>query len=327
MTVSGTTILNPTTNKLINRSLRMVGAYAASSTPRPEQVNDALDVLNMMLKSWQTDGHLWLKTFCTLFLNKGQSVYSLTDASNSGFSHCVTGYVQTTLATTASAGTGSVTLASGTYINDGHYLGIANNNGIIEWFFVNMTGAVAALFSNSALTVPATLGTDAASGNVCYAHDPAAQIDRPTRVFLASRKLYSATGDDGVEIPMTLFSREEYQSLPNKTVQAMPVQAYYDPQHTAGKLYIWPTSDNAREKIVLTVDRPINIMVSDLDTYDLPAEWLECITYGLAERLWPEYPTSGADYQMIAGRYSSLKEAIQSYDREPTSSFISMSRY
>jgi hypothetical protein len=77
----------------------------------------------------------------------------------------------------------------------------------------------------------------------------------------------------------------------------------------------------------MTVDRPINIQVADLDTYDLPAEWLECITYGLAERLWPEYPTSGADYQLLAQRYSSMKESIQANDREPVSSFITMSRY
>lgn len=327
MTTSGTTQLEPVTSQIVNRALRMVGAYAVGAGPRPEQVNDAVFVLNLMLKSWQTDDHLWLKTYCTLFLNKGQVAYNLSGATTAGFSHCVTDYVQTTLAANAAAGAGSVTLDSGSYITDGDYLGIANNSGIIEWFYVNMTGAVAALFSNAGLTSAATLATAATSGNICYAHAASAQIERPTRVFMASRKLYDAVSDNGTEIPLTLFSRDEYQRLPNKTVQSKPVQAYYDPQLAAGVFYIWPTSDNATDKIVMTVDRPINIQNSDLNTYDLPMEWLECITYGLAERLWPEYPTSGADYQMIASRYASLKEAIQSYDREPVSSYITMSRY
>lgn len=327
MSVSGVTQLSLTTNKLINRSLRMVGAYAATSSPRPEQVNDALDILNMMLKAWQTDGGVWLKQYATLFLNKGQAVYNLAGSNVSGFSHCATSYIQTTVAVTASAGAGTVILTSGTGIADGDFVGIANDSGIIEWFYVNMTGASAALFSNAGLTIAATLSTTATAGNVVYSHTVASQIDRPTRVFLASRKLYDATAVNGCEIPLQILGREAYQTLPNKTTQSKPVQLYYDAQLDTGKLYIWPTSDNAGDKILLTIDRPINIQTSDLETYDMPMEWLECITYGLAERLWFEYPTTGADYQMLASRYASMKEAISSYDREDAPTHLMPSRF
>ena len=318
MTVSGTTQLNPTTNQLINRSLRMVGAYAATSSPRPEQVNDALLILNMMLKAWQTEGHLWLKQYCTLFLNVGQASYDLSSIGN----HCVTGYKATQLASSAAAGMGTVNLTNPTGITNGDWIGIADNSGQIEWFYVSMTGAVGTLYSNSTLTVAATMAVTADSGNVVYSHKVSEQIDRPTRVFEAARRLSS-----GIEIPLTIMSRDEYKELTNKTVQAPVVQVYYDPQMVTGKLYIWPTTNLVTDRIVMTVDRPINIQTSDLNTYDLPYEWFECITYGLAERLWPEYPTSGADYNLLLTRYTQLKEAINSYDREPASSFFSMSRY
>jgi hypothetical protein len=54
--VSNSTAFNPNVTKVIYRSLRMVGAYNADGTPTAEQVEDAMDVLNCMLKAWQIDG-------------------------------------------------------------------------------------------------------------------------------------------------------------------------------------------------------------------------------------------------------------------------------
>ncbi len=300
-------IYNPTYLTAVYRSLRIVGAYDISKQPRPEQVNGAVETLCMMLKEWQIDNPLWLKTFATLFLNKGQTSYKLADLGNGG-NHCATAYVQTAAAAAASAGASTVVLTSAAGMTTGDFVGIADVNGLIEWFTATFTGNSAALSG--------TLAANVASGAVIYSHTAASQIYRPTRVFTAARKLYDPIADNGIEVEIELFSRAEYSYRPNKTVTGKIVQAYYDPQLTAGTLYVWPTADTPNDKLKLTVDRPIMIPDSDLDTLDVPMELLDPITFCLAERLWFEYPGNGADYQLLAQRALSGKGAVSNYDRE-----------
>ena len=303
-------VFNPVWEKAVNRSLRMVGAYNADGTPSATQTEDALDVLNAMLKAWQTDDHLWLKTFCTLFLNKGQTVYKLGPLASGG-SHCVTSYVQTNLSVTTYAGSNTVTIDSATGIATGDYIGIADDNGLIEWFTATVAG--------NTITLSANVAAQCSAGNVAYSHKVDSQIERPTRIFTAARKLYSTNAVDGIEVEIMQYGRQEYAQMPNKTITGKIVQYYYDPQLIAGNLFVWPTADTPNDKMVLTVDRPIQAITLDTDTFDLPMEWLDAIAFCLAERLFFEYPASASEYQLLAQRSSIAKEAILSYDREPAS--------
>ena len=312
MTTSGSTTFNPTTYAILKRSLRMVGAYATTDEPRPEQLTDALEVMNMMLKSWQVDNFLWLRLPCTLFLNKGQTSYNLTDAT--GFSHCVTAYTQTTLAATAATGAGTLSLTSSAGMADGDYIGVASDNGVIEWF--------AATFAGNIATLSGVTTANASSGNVVYSHTTASQIKRPTRIFQANRKLYDSVAENGIEIPLMITGRDDYMILPNKTVQSKTTQVYYDPQLVTGILYVWPTADTPKDKIKMVIDRPIQDMLTDTDTYDVPQEWLDCICYGLAVRLAPEYGISISERGLLDAEYKSLREAVSSYDRENSASSI-----
>lgn len=321
MATSGETSYNPVRDIVIRGALRKVGAYASTDNPRPEQISDAQETLNMMLKSWQVEGFLWLKTFATLFLNKGQTSYQLTNSTVSGFAHCATSYIETTLAVAAVAGDGTLTLTDAAEMADGDFVGIVSDIGQIEWYYASFVGNVATLFSDSTLFIAATVTSAASIGNVAYSHTVASQIYRPTRVFLATRKLAS-----GAEIPITLISRQEYSERTNKTVVSKVVEAFYDPQMVSGILYVWPTSDTAAEKLVLTVDRPLQVLLTDENTYDFPEEWMECIIYGLASRLAAEYGVSTSERQLLVQEYTGLKQHIIDYDREPTSSFLQMDR-
>ena len=300
-------IYNPTYITAINRALRIVGAYDVSKQPRPEQVNGATETLCMMLKEWQVDNPLWLKTFATLFLNKGQTSYKLADSANGG-DHCATSYVQSSALNAGNIGDSAITLTSAAGMTTGDWIGIADSNGLIEWF--------TATFSGNMATLSGTLAAAVNAGAVIYSHTAASQIYRPTRVFTAVRKLYDPIADNGIEVEIELYSRAEYSYMPNKTVTGKIVQAYYDPQLTAGTLYVWPTADTPNDKLKLTIDRPIMIPDSDLDTLDVPMELLDPITFCLAERLWFEYPGNGADYQILAQRALIGKEAVTGYDRE-----------
>lgn len=281
MTTSGTTTWNPVRDKILKRILRLVHAYPATSNPRPEQLIDALDALNSFLKSLQRDDLFWLRQDATLFLNKDQVVYYLAPTTYTGFSHCATSYVQTTLATALAVGDSTATLTSATGISTSDYIGIENDNGIIEWFTGTISGTSCALSS--------TIGVACAAGNLVYAHTTTSQIVRPSEIQEARLKYYNSTAEDGQEIPIDLISKYDYNSIPDKTTSSKVIQAYYDPQLTSGRLYVWPTADDPGDKLILTLLRPIDDVIADTETYDIPVEWMDALVYGVADRISPEY--------------------------------------
>lgn len=77
MTTSGVNTFNPVRDEITKSALRLVGAYNSTDEPRPEQLNDANLALNLLLKSWQVQGFLWLKKFALLTLVPGQATYQL----------------------------------------------------------------------------------------------------------------------------------------------------------------------------------------------------------------------------------------------------------
>jgi hypothetical protein len=105
--------------------------------------------------------------------------------------------------------------------------------------------------------------------------------------------------------------------LPSKTVQGIIVSCYYDPQLVAGLLYVWPTADTPGDKLILSMDRTIQDMLSDTDTYDAPQEATKAIADCLALELEPEYPLAPADFQKLAARAVASKTKLLNYNREP----------
>lgn len=282
-----------------------------------------------MLKEMQMDGLLWLKVFATLFLNKGQRQYSIAPSTYSGFSHCAvalnpgdTPYIQTILSAAAAAGAASVTITSGTGVTSGDFVGIANDSGITEWFYGSKAGTTITLFSDSALSAATTLVVAAASGNIVYAHTTTSQAGRPTRITSAVRKLYDVVAANGYEIPLEPphgISRTDYERLPNKLTIGKIVSYHYDPQLVAGQLYVWPTADTPGDKLVLTMDRMIQDMVGDTDTFDMPQEAMLAIANCLALELEPEYPLDSQAFQKLSARAAVSKQKLINFNREISS--------
>ncbi len=82
MTTSGTTAFVPNRDQVVRGALRLVGAYASTDNPRPEQVTDAVEALNMMLKNWQKDGCLWLKHFIYVAMAAATASYVIGPGSS-----------------------------------------------------------------------------------------------------------------------------------------------------------------------------------------------------------------------------------------------------
>lgn len=75
------TSYNPPRDIIVRRALRMVGAFNSGDVPRAEQLADAVDVLNMMIKAMQIEGHLWVKIFAELTLTASQNAYDIGGSS------------------------------------------------------------------------------------------------------------------------------------------------------------------------------------------------------------------------------------------------------
>jgi hypothetical protein len=71
------TTFYPVRDTIVKAALRLVNAYSSMGNPDPAQMEDATEACNIMLKSWQIEGELWLKKFALLTLIPGQATYLL----------------------------------------------------------------------------------------------------------------------------------------------------------------------------------------------------------------------------------------------------------
>lgn len=107
---------------------------------------------------------------------------------------------------------------------------------------------------------------------------------RPIRILSARLKRA------GIDTPMHAMTRGEYDELPIKTSTGLPTTFYYDRQREAAVFYVWPVLAAANgEQVVYTYIRELADITSPNDTLDVPVEWYECVSYGLAARLADEF--------------------------------------
>lgn len=294
-----TTSFNPVRDQIIYGALRLVGAYAAPDLPKPEQVQDALEALNLLLKNWQVEGFLWLKQFATLFLTPGQAKYLIPGAP------CAVEFADTTL--TANASGATITVASTAGMGAVGTVGIALDANVWHW------DSVVAINGATEVVLSVGLPSSAAAGRPVVYYESA--LARPTRITQPTRRVWG-----GLDLPMggtgRTISREEYLAIPNKQSPGPPLQAYYDPQRATGALYLWPVPTDCRDRVVFTCDRPIDDMVADTDTFDVPQEQLRRIKFALALDIAPEYALDSGAYDRLALQYRQIADGVTDYDRE-----------
>ncbi len=233
----------PTRDVIVKGALRLVNAYSSNGLPTTDQMVDGAEACNMMLKSWQVEGFLWLKKFATLTLAPGQATYVF-----------------------------------GKDVN----------------------------------------GAD--SSDACVYEGTSTKIDRPTRIQSAAYR-----NSNGIDRPLTPMGRDEYMQLTNKATQAPSVQFYYDPQLYQGEITLWPVPSSA-DRVFFSCDRGIYDLIATTDKYDVPQEWLRLCKWGLAVEIAPEYAVPPGERDRLEKKYQEMKLAIDSYDREPVSSQMTVGR-
>jgi hypothetical protein len=123
----------------------------------------------------------------------------------------------------------------------------------------------------------------------------------------------------GLDIPMLPLTRQDYNSLGNKTSQGTPVQYWYDPQSTYGILTVFqvPTTTIAVDNFVRIVyQRPYEDFDASTDEPDFPQEWYEAIKFNLADRLAPEYGLPLQERQDLASRARLTKDTALGFGTE-----------
>lgn len=271
MTTSGSHDFAVTRNDIIHAALRLTGSKRRGITVEAEELSEASEALNMMVKAWQAQGyHLWKLREITVFLQDTSQSLSIGPAGNAAESH-----VQTTTSVAAASAASTITVTSDTGISDGDIIGVELDSGALQWTTVN--GAPA----SDVITLTDVLTGAVASGNWVYAYTT--RSPRPLRILEA--RVRESGGND---IPIEIVSRQFYFDLPNKDSEGKVNQIYYDPQLVNGVLYLWPTTSTVRDRLYLTAYLPLEDFDSESDTPDFPQEWFEALKFGLASRIGME---------------------------------------
>jgi hypothetical protein len=124
---------------------------------------------------------------------------------------------------------------------------------------------------------------------------------RPLRAFDTSFFRVTCGVQSPNDIIATMLSRKEYEQMSYKGSVATPTSFYYDPQmapspfaaynpaNANGVLYVWQAPPDMTRTLFLDVQRPIQDIVSNSDSFDLPLEWYHCLTLSLGAAMADAY--------------------------------------
>lgn len=303
MATSGSYNFTMTASDIIHAAFRKIGILAEGEELSTQQSTDALEDLNLLIKSWPARGiDLWRYEDLTVFLNTTSQSYSI---GATGDKASFAAY-KTELAAAGAASDSTITVDSDDNISNGDVIGIELDDGTIQWTTVN--GAPA----SDVVTLTASLTGAAALDNHVYNYTSIAQ--RPLRLY--DGRLVLA---DGNEIQLFPLSREEYMGLTTKSTSGKPTQYYYDPKLDNGKLYIWPVSESVQYYMKFSAQRQLQDIDSLTDNLDFPQEWLRAIVFNLAADIAFDYAvidTNSAQYQTIERKAKELLEEVDDFDVE-----------
>mgnify|MGYP003147031488 CR=1 FL=1 len=306
MAVSGTNTFSLTRNQIINRAFSILGVRTRGRIPTSGEVNDASDVLNMMVKNWKTKGqYLWKTIEGTLFLVVGQEKYKI-DGSTANATETFT---QTTTTADAASGASSVDVTSATGFVVGYFVGIAQDDNTIHWTTV-------ASISTLTINLDDNLTAAATSGAKVYVYQT--KINRPEKIN-SCRLRYD---DDLTDVSMAQISRETYFDYSNKFSQGKPNNYFYDKQLAFGDVYIYPTPDDATDTVKFTFEKQFFDFSSAVDSPDFPVEWLLPIATNLAYLLHYEYGIGAEKAERIKRDAEQFLSDSEGYDREGTSIYF-----
>ncbi len=187
-------------------------------------------------------------------------------------------YQNFSLLTAVTAADSIVEVADTTLFNVGDTIALLGDTNVTEERIISAINQ-----ATNELTVTAAFTITASIGNAC--------LNRTTRrnAFLPVKRILNDNvrrrESTNYEIPIVFQSRKDYFDLPNKNQPGTPIQAYYDRQLPQGVMYLWNSPSSAVSIVNFTYERQLMVFTEATQTFDLPHDWYDAITYNLAKRL------------------------------------------
>lgn len=314
MAVSSSFDFNLDRDTAIEVAMRHCGLLADGESPGSNELTDISRVLNIMLKSWPTNGtqlHLQQRIF--LFLQDEQREYDLGHtASNSD--ECTTQFYATYLDGAHSEDATAITVENGTNISNSDRIGIEMDDGTLHWTTVSAGGGT------TSLTIATGIDDDAADGNVVYTYTNKAR--RPERILRANVKTAPTQNGswkqiDGTETPVDMIDRTDWMDLSQKdTAEGRVNQLWYEPNWPTAVVRIWPEPEPATDYLVLWCERTTDDLDAATDDFSLPQAWYAALTWELALWICPMFGVSQDTFAKVQFMANKTLQAAESSDTE-----------
>jgi hypothetical protein len=316
MALSGQKTFTLTRDEIINAAFRKIGEYDSNDSATPEELSDAQLALNALVKEWNAEGvGYWLNQRTVLILNQSTQQYALGPSGTTGTTDNFHAFrdselVETSLIADAAASQAVIEATGTSWVDfDGlsatkpgantWSIGVRLDSGAIHWAIWDSDAA-------NSVTLDSNLPSAASSGNKVYAYTTLNRTDRPTGIIKAYRRDTS-----GVDTPVFLQTRQQYESQSLKTASGPPTEIHYAPELTDAALYVWPSSNPMTvDKLVMITTFYSDDFTAAGDNMEFPSEWANALIWNLADELAEEYELDHDKALRVAQRAGQKKEAL-----------------
>lgn len=270
----GTTTIN--TAKLLEKAMRRCGLSPQALTP--ETVDIAKEDLYMLLLSMTNRGlNLWCIDKKLMALNVGQASYPLPVGTLS-----ILNLLQ-------------ATPTRPDYVLTGNEAVLTDITSITRFgvkFSIDPVTSFDFQYSDDGVawtTLNTVLNTDLIAGQYNW-------FDLPRNVSAGRFRVSDGTISDlylssnNREIVIAPFNRDDYANQPNKNSTSATVTNYYFEKLIDPQVTVWPIPTDNTNHLVLFRHRQLQDIGTLTETIEIPARWLESITWQLSVRLAFELP-------------------------------------
>lgn len=105
-------------------------------------------------------------------------------------------------------------------------------------------------------------------------------IDEPMR--------YTRSGETSATI-LTAMSRDDYMRVPDRTIEGLPRQYFWEKTLTSRTVTLYPVPDATGDTIEYAASVRADDFDASTDTPDFPSKWTSCLVYGLTMELAPKF--------------------------------------
>jgi hypothetical protein len=279
VTTSASVDFSVNRDNIIRQAMLDAQVIGIDQTATDLEISDCARKLQMLVKQWQgradfgANLKVWARKTAYLFLQQGQSVYSVGPSGD----NWTGSYSTTTLAAAKLASATGITLASAIGAN-ADIIGIVLDSGAIGWTTISSGGATTTptLAANS-------LGA-ASSGARVFTYTSKARRPLPG---LLSAVLRDTSNQDTV-LPVNK-TRQDYEAVGDKTADGTPLWLAYEATLTNGTIYLSSEPNDVTKVIRVVFLGTQEDFDAAADTPDYPQEWYRALVAQLAIDICPMF--------------------------------------